>query len=637
METKEMKIVLLDAEANGFLPEVNKLWCICTEDTNTGEQRDFIFPKDEYAFYQYASTVDRWVIHNGSAYDGPVISKLIPKVAKFFTIDKIIDTLVISRVTNYKRMMSHSLKNWGLMLGIYKGEWNDFSKWHPDMLVYCRGDVDTLKGVWSKLKKFCVGTTGAQWKDAFDLEKAVNAILSQVQQNGFAFNTPLAIDILDEVSADMLVLEAEFQKIWPPVLEVVKTLKYRTTKDGKEFKTVTTARMSYPKTVINGDTLECYDYIEFSPASPQQRIDKLWDAGWNPTEKTKTHYKVSKERNPEPVRWARLQRYGWKCSEENLKTLPRTAPKGATALAQWLTLEGRRSSLAEWLGCVKMDGRIHGNTMHIGAWTHRCSHSGPNTANISRPWPKGKTPETAVDIIKEKYDSRLRSCWVAEHGKVLVGTDADGIQLRILAHYMKSEDYKEAILKGDKADGTDIHSVNRKALGSICKSRDDSKTFIYAWLLGAGVVKVSQILGCTVGQAGQAVKNFLAALPELAKVKDLLVPRDAARGYFLGVDGRKVVQPEAYLMLAGYLQNGESTIMKKAMVRWYHQAIAEDIPFKLVTFVHDEWQCEVADKTQGERLGQLQREALEWAGEELGMFCPMEGSTDIGNNWLQTH
>ncbi|MBL4795820.1 MAG: hypothetical protein JKY50_00240 [Oleispira sp.] len=633
-----MRIVLLDLEANGFLPTVSKLWCVCTEDTTTGEQRDFIFPKDDYAFYQYCETVDRWVIHNGSGYDGPTITHLRPAWAKFFTNDKIIDTLIISRTTNYKRMLNHSLKNWGLMLGTYKGDFTDFSRYTPEMLKYCRQDVDVLKGVWSKLKKYCVGKAGTEWKEAFDLEKDTNRLLMQTKINGFKFNSGQAQDWLDIIQMEMVTLEAEFQKAWPPKLVLKNTLMYRTKPDGTEYKTVTNARLNYAKVVREGGMLECYGYEPFAPSSPRQRIDKLWDAGWVPYDKTLGHFKFLKSRDTTLEKHEKFTRYGWKCNEDNLKTLPDTAPEAAHKLATWLTLEGRRSSLVEWLGKVGDDGRIHGTVFHIGAWTHRCSHSGPNTANISRPWDDRNKPKTAVEVVKSLYDAKLRECWTVEDGNYLVGTDAEGIQLRILAHYMQSDTYSHAIVSGVAKLKTDIHNLNKNSLGSICRSRDDAKTFIYAWLLGAGVMKVASILGCTVAQAKMAVDSFLASLPELKRVKDIIVPRDAARGYFIGLDGRRVVQPDAYLMLAGYLQNGEAIIMKRAMRVWHKEAEKKLIKFKMVGFIHDEWQTEcMGDKGMAEELGHIQKQSLVTVGEDLNLYLPLAGSTKIGTNWRGTH
>lgn len=331
-----------------------------------------------------------------------------------------------------------------------------------------------------------------------------------------------------------------------------------------------------------------------------------------------------------------FKRYGWKLSEANLNTLPSSAPEEIKGLAKWLTLEGRRSSLEEWIGCVEEDGRIHGKFWNIGAWTHRMSHSAPNQANIASPF--SGTPSTPVEEVKAKYDHQLRELFVSPEDAWLVGTDADGIQLRVLAHYMKSEDYVNAIIAGDKTKGTDIHSMNKRALGPICKTRDDAKTFIYAWLLGAGLPKIASILGCSVPQAKTAVANFLASLPELKRLKDLVIPRDARRGFFIGLDGRTVQQKSEHHMLAGYLQNGEAVIMKTAMLKWYREAKEEGINFEVVDFVHDEWQTIVyGGKPEAVRLGQLQRQALEDAGHDLGLYCPIAGSTIIGHNWKETH
>ena len=134
------------------------------------------------------------------------------------------------------------------------------------------------------------------------------------------------------------------------------------------------------------------------------------------------------------------------------------------------------------------------------------------------------------------------------------------------------------------------------------------------------------------------MSNFLAALPGLKKLKDWTIPNDARRGYFIGLDGRKVKCTSEHHMLAGYLQNGEAVIMKHANILWRTRAKAEGIPFKQVNFVHDEWQTECyCTKEQAERLGEIQRQAIEDVGKELEVFCPLAGNTKVGKTWLQTH
>lgn len=155
--------------------------------------------------------------------------------------------------------------------------------------------------------------------------------------------------------------------------------------------------------------------------------------------------------------------------------------------------------------------------------------------------------------------------------------------------------------------------------------------------MGAGTAKIAEILGCTIPQASQAEKNFLNALPELKRIKQLLIPRDAGRGFFTGLDGRKVKCNSEHFMLSGYLQNGESVVIKRWVLKWARRASEAGIKFKLVDVVHDETQTEVYSKEDGERLLEIQSECMVEVGEELGLFCPLATSGSIGKSWLQTH
>jgi len=304
------------------------------------------------------------------------------------------------------------------------------------------------------------------------------------------------------------------------------------------------------------------------------------------------------------------------------------------------TLEGRRSSLVEWLGQVRDDGRIHGTINNIGAWTGRCSHNNPNTANI--PSVFHGEPKTAVEEVKKQYDSHLRACWTTPSGSYLVGTDADGIQLRVLADYLwryfDADQYAQAIMEGKKENETDIHNVNKKALGLPHATRDMAKTFIYAWLLGAGVAKTAQILKVNQRQATEARDNFVKSIDGLAKLKNKLIPTVGEQGYFMGYDGRKVKVPSTHKALAGMLQSAESILMKHTLLRWTAEARKVGINFKLVGFIHDEYQTEViGTKEEAEALGKLQADCMLEVGQELGFKIPTPGSFDVGNNWLDTH
>jgi len=203
---------------------------------------------------------------------------------------------------------------------------------------------------------------------------------------------------------------------------------------------------------------------------------------------------------------------------------------------------------------------------------------------------------------------------------------------------MKSQDYVDAICTGRKENETDIHNLNRKALGLEHVTRDMAKTFIYAFLLGAGVGKVSQILKTNTKIASDSIENFLDTISGLRYLKETEIPKHAQAGYFIGLDGRRVPVPSLHKTLAGMLQSGESTIMKHATLIWTKQLDELGISYKLVTWPHDEWQTEVmGSREDAETVGRVQREAIEEAGRRLNLFCPLAGSTDIGRNWADTH
>ena len=594
------------------------------------------------------------VFHNGVCYDLPLLNKWLDK-----PLDprKVLDTLIISRTLDYNIDTPkggngpHSLKSWGIRLGVHKGDYTDFDTFNQDMIDYWYGDLDTTEALF---KHFKAAIYDKDWSRSLRAEHDLQIELVRTKYSGFHFNKDLAQHLLDQVTQEKDRLENQFKVDFPAQLIVVNTLKYRSKADGSEYATVVKAKETYPLTKRKGDDLLCYDYVPFNPAASRDRVDVLWGAGWKPFDKTKTHFLFDKLKVGDPygkkiksmdesffnAKKSDLERYGYTVSEDNLATLPEDAPEGAKSLAQWLTLEGRRSSLREWIDQVKADSRVHGSINNIGAWTGRCAHNAPNTANI--PSAFHGNPSNAVEEIKDKYDKHLRECWDVPEGSWLVGCDADGIQLRVLADYLwryyDADMYAQAIVNGKKEDETDIHNMNKKALGVPNGTRDMAKTFIYAWLLGAGVAKTASILGVGPKAATVARDRFEKSIDGMLKLKKKLVPYIAKQGYFLGYDGRKVVVPNEYKTLAGLLQSGESVLMKHTLINFHTKARAEGINFRMVGFIHDEYQIEVkGSKEEAQHLGKLVADTMLSTGVELGFKIPTPGSYDVGLNWNQTH
>lgn len=585
-------------------------------------------------------------MHNGIGFDHPTLNRLIPGYE--VDVGLIFDTLVLSRLINYALVGGHSLESWGERLNCRKGSVASFDALTEGLIEYCIQDVE----VTTKLYNYLLQEIDLeQWQDAIDIEHSTAYYCHQTRDIGFAFDLAGATKVYEDIIKKLAKLDEEIKSAFKPKAVLLREITPSLTKHGtlhkKDFKWLERGSSGdIDLTPYSAGASFCLFALEpFNPGSTTQIVERLNKAGWQPTEKTKGHIAFERDYQRAP-QWrkkeleedlAEWRTWGWKVSEENLATLPKDAPRAAQLLAQRLILDARRSTYVEWFKAYNATTkRIHGTINHIGAWTGRCSHAHPNIANIVR-LQKGPDKKPIAGM-EGGYGLEMRSAWIAPPGRRLVGVDADGIQLRVLAHYMDDKGFTEALVNGRSDDGTDAHSLNQRALGTVCKGRDVAKTFIYSWLLGAGTAKTAQILNCSVSEAKQARDRFLAAYPGLEELRKVTIPTDARRGFFVGFDNRIVLCDSEHLMLSGYLQNGESVVMKKAMSIWIPQLEKEQLDFKLVDFVHDEWVIECPDDDNiCKRVLSAAAASIGLAGEELKLKCPMKGNGKIGLNWADIH
>ena len=581
--------VVFDIETDGLNPTAIHLMVA----KEVGVKGNYII-RGPKAFAKFAPKVTKWIAHNGVGFDNKVVEKLwgykIP-------LSKTVDTLVLSRLFEPTRKGGHRLEDWGKRLGEYKGEFNDWSQYSEEMKEYCKQDVKVTELVYQELMK-----EGAKFsQSSINLEHQIHAIMCEQEVNGFELDTDLAEEIYTTCLAETNRIEAEIKEFMVPIAVPVKEVILKHKKDGSIF-----ANQLLEGCNVQGDYTKIM-WEEFNLASPTQinkRLDKL---GWKPTVKTKSGE-------------------SYKICPENLATIPDSAPQAVKGLKVWKVLETRWKLASEWLQGSQVDGRVHGRVITPGAVTHRAAHRGPNMANIPSV-PHGK--DGILWKMDGLYAAECRQVFKVPEGKLLVGTDAAGIQLRVLAHYMNDPVYTEQVIDGD------IHTFNMNALGKFCKDRPTAKTFIYAFLLGAGVGKIAEILGCNAAQANKSMQNFYEALPTLKRLKSE-ASRAASMGWMKGLDGRILSIGSEHLALSVYLQGGETVIMRLANLFWQRQAKKEGINFKQCAWVHDEWQTEV-DEHQAHRLGEIQVQSIVDAGKFFKLNCPMDGEAKIGKNWLETH
>jgi DNA polymerase I-like protein with 3'-5' exonuclease and polymerase domains len=198
---------------------------------------------------------------------------------------------------------------------------------------------------------------------------------------------------------------------------------------------------------------------------------------------------------------------------------------------------------------------------------------------------------------------------------------------------MKDEDYVKTVVEGSSKDGTDVHTKNQQAAG--LQTRDQAKTFIYAFLYGAGPSKIGSIVGGGAKDGERLINSFLKATPSLQRLRDT-VGKYAGKGFVPGLDGRKIWVRSEHAALNSLLQGAGAIVMKKALCIFYDKIKANKWPVKLVANVHDEFQFECPPSV-AEEAGKAARMSIIEAGEYYKLRCPLDGEYKIGKSWKETH
>lgn len=577
-----MRKLVFDIEANGLKP--TEVHCIVAIDVDTNEQ--FVYRSDHGNLNGFSRLLDmdqcELIGHNVLGYDIPVLKRLMGIT---FEGHKITDTLVLSRLANPSRDGGHSLKNLGRFGSEQKTHHEDWSVVSDEMVEYCVQDVVVNLAVYKRLLQELDGFS----EESIELEHRVQTIVQRQVQNGWLLDQRNAYDLLAQLKERMMQVEEEVHARFRPKLKFVREIEPKIKKDGT-MSSVGLKFLGDRWTEVSGP-FSRLELVEFNLGSRQQIAEYLQDFGWKPTHFTDK---------------------GSAIVDEKVLSSVQGIPE-AKLIAEYLLVQKRIAQVNSWLDAVEDDGRVHGYVNTNGAVTGRMTHNSPNMAQ--------------VPAVYSEYGKECRGCWVVKPGYKLVGCDASGLELRMLAHYMNDPDYTNEVLNGD------IHTANQLAAG--LDTRDQAKTFIYAFLYGAGDAKIGTIVGGTAPHGRRLKDKFLSNTPALGELRDR-VSQAAARGYLLGLDGRKVYVRSEHAALNTLLQSAGAIVMKKALCTLDHYAKLWELDYEFVGNIHDEFQIEVKAE-HADKLGYLAVSSIQSAGVELGLRCKLDGEYKVGDSWAETH
>ena len=328
-------------------------------------------------------------------------------------------------------------------------------------------------------------------------------------------------------------------------------------------------------------------HIPFNIASRKQIAERLVEKGWKPKKYTDKGNVI--------------------INEEVLSKI--SGMPEAQMFSRYFLLQKRTGLLKAWIQECQEDGRVHGKVLTLRTITGRMAHHKPNMAQ--------------VPAVYSPYGKECRSLWTVSNPEThkLVGTDASGLELRCLAHYLDNESFTKEVLTGD------IHTANQKAAG--LKTRDQAKTFIYAFLYGAGPAKIGKIVGGS-SQAGRTlIEKFLKNIPALKALRTN-VQEAAQSGLIKGLDGRRLHIRSEHAALNTLIQGAGAVVCKQWLVE------RSGLDAKLVASVHDEYQFEVANPDI-KPFTEITREAIQSTEKILNLNCMLDSNFKVGNNWSETH
>lgn len=620
-----MNIVTGDIEANGFLDTATRIWCAVFKDHSTGKITRFVTDDngefDAAALCNFLDSVQYLAMHNGLGYDLPLIEKLYGYKYK----GTIYDTLIVSRLLRPNRVDGHSVEAWGKKFGLYKQEHEDWTKFSEDMLRRCERDVEIQHRIYLTLQE---EAKQGKWNNAIRLTHKLFQYLYRQERYGWKVDVDHMDNCISVLDRWISYIDRAIASYLPLVVEVNEV------KKNGEYGYV---RKPFKKDgSLAGSALDYYNhYDEYGSVlvGPFSRI---------------SFRRVDLDSNKELKEM--LLRFGWEPAEWNLdKDGKRTSPKlskddpfngikGSIGrlIARRVQCKQRKAIIEGWKTVVREDGRIPSVVTGI-ATTGRAKHT--NIVNVPR--------------AGSFFGKWMRRIFIAKPGWVLVGTDSDGNQMRMLAARMGDEDYKNTILNGDKKKGTDQHSVNQRILG--LDDRDTSKTFFYGVVFGASDTKAGKIVGDTREKGKELKERLFSGLPALRNLINKLTEEwrknakkvfnkkynrmEYSDGWFTGLDGRPIYCESEHAVLVYALQSDEAIMMSAAYVM-FNKKMDDKYKFGedwgCVCWYHDEWTAECKPEI-AEDVANIAKACIKWAGEFYKINCPHAGDSKIGKNWADIH
>jgi DNA polymerase-1 len=280
-------------------------------------------------------------------------------------------------------------------------------------------------------------------------------------------------------------------------------------------------------------------------------------------------------------------------------------------------------------------GRVHTSFSLAAASTGRLASTDPNLQNIP---------------IRTEEGRKLRTCFIAEPGNVLISADYSQIELRLLAHIGDIPQLKEAFRLEH-----DIHAMTASEIfgvpvdGMPSDIRRRAKAINFGIVYGISAFGLSNQLGIPQSEAGAYIKLYFERFPGIRAYMDETKAFVRQYGYVQTIFGRKVNIPAIRgkspaersfgerAAINAPIQGAAADIIRRAMMRMPAALKTSGLTATMLLQVHDELVFE-APEAEAEAVMALAKTVMERAAyPAVDISVPLVVEARAAKNWDEAH
>ena len=280
-------------------------------------------------------------------------------------------------------------------------------------------------------------------------------------------------------------------------------------------------------------------------------------------------------------------------------------------------------------------GRVHTSFSLAAASTGRLASTDPNLQNIP---------------IRTEEGRKLRTCFIADQGNVLISADYSQIELRLLAHIGDIPQLKEAFRLEQ-----DIHAMTASEIfgvpveGMPSDIRRRAKAINFGIVYGISAFGLSNQLGIPQSEAGAYIKLYFDRFPGIRAYMDEAKAFVRAHGYVQTIFGRRVNIPAIRgkspaersfgerAAINAPIQGAAADIIRRAMIRMPAALKESGLTARMLLQVHDELVFE-APEAEAETVMAVAKRVMERAADPVvEISVPLVVEARAARNWDEAH